>query len=383
MKDAYLILKVVVRDKILWACLAGISAASLFGFLVPQPLYGPGLLLQVLRQDYPVYTAMLEDTQTLSLLPEGEADVVAEKVAAEEQGMAAATDQELYEAYLRYDKAWLKEAELFGDSSGNAADFIADSELISSILALDEPEGYDDTSELPAFYVISSVVAYLPPLALVIPGIVTGYLVADICRRSRLLGKETSGRMRSLGARIVALFASGALLPLAYTVPLFAIAFIKNGAGSLSYPVVFTGGGTLHTMTAGTALVETLLLLAMGNAFLACLATSISWALDRPAVGAGAAVILTAISDMPSYYSAGTITAQWAELLPTSYFYPLRITGNVGDFPYVDVTPYSTLSVQAGTATLLASAVLIALLSVAARLCMDRARTGKGVASNA
>ena len=49
MEDAPLILKTVVRDKILWACFAGISAAFLFGFVVLQPLYGPRLLFQVLR----------------------------------------------------------------------------------------------------------------------------------------------------------------------------------------------------------------------------------------------------------------------------------------------------------------------------------------------
>lgn len=49
MEDAPLILKTVVRDKILWACFAGISAAFLFGFVVPQSLYGSRLLFQVLR----------------------------------------------------------------------------------------------------------------------------------------------------------------------------------------------------------------------------------------------------------------------------------------------------------------------------------------------
>lgn len=49
MEDAPLILKTVVRDKILWARFAGISAAFLFGFVVPQSLYGPRLLFQVLR----------------------------------------------------------------------------------------------------------------------------------------------------------------------------------------------------------------------------------------------------------------------------------------------------------------------------------------------
>lgn len=49
MEDAPLILKTVVRDKILWACFAGISAAFFFGFVVPQPLCGLRLRFQVLR----------------------------------------------------------------------------------------------------------------------------------------------------------------------------------------------------------------------------------------------------------------------------------------------------------------------------------------------
>lgn len=378
MKKTLMLLGVLVHEPLLWGGIAAVSAFLVLGTFLSQPLYGPFLMQQVLMQNHAAHAAMQEEMHSNQTVPEGYADNLDERIEAEEQAMSAQTDADIFLASMKYDELTLESLDLLGASSADDISYyLADKKLCSMILELPVPEGYDESAELPAIYAISFAPSALPHVVLLLPGLLIGYLVAHNTSRGRLLGRRTIHSIRLLMMESASTVIVSIIACALCFAPLILITGAVNGLGDGNYPVVFTQGGILHSMTAGQCAGWTVALFALSNSFISVSCAALSWATESSLAGIASGAVLALIGDIPSYFSPASVTVSLAEWLPFSYFVPQRIVGFVGIFPDSDITPLNILEPAMGLEIMVTGIFCILAAVLVIYLVSDALRSGK------
>lgn len=237
-----LVLKVLLREPVLWAATASFALLLSLSALVPYPLYGPGLLRQVLRMNHESLSTNLA-SGAFDGAPNRLIDDINQQLAYMEDALSADTSSGFYATLAELYRANEEEVSsgtLVGSSALEAEVNVRYAEAMSE--AGETPE-YDSSTQLPALLLASVVPSTLPQFVLVILPLLIGLSVSMVTDWRKLLGSSTVSRSIAVLSRcIVGVIVCLVTFALS-CLPFLAISTLKNGLGSPTYPIVFLRGG--------------------------------------------------------------------------------------------------------------------------------------------
>ena len=207
--------------------------------------------------------------------------------------------------------------------------------------------------ETPAFVYLAGAVAFQPsgqldarfyslPLALLAPqgllhsnacllwcapAVLVAWRLARLCGWRRLVGQAPTGAIASLALRLAAAALVLPAFALAACVPAVLVAGIRNGLGSLLYPVTLVRDDTLIETTLGGILASQLVILVLMALVVAAVSELVSLAFDSPPLGAIAGALFCLVPLLPAYdlqARAGGAALAW---LPQTYLNLRRVAG--------------------------------------------------------
>lgn len=380
-----LVLKVLLREPVLWAATASFALLLSLSALVPYPLYGPGLLRQVLRMNHESLSTNLA-SGAFDGAPNRLIDDINQQLAYMEDALSADTSSGFYATLAELYRANEEEVSsgtLVGSSALEAEVNVRYAEAMSE--AGETPE-YDSSTQLPALLLASVAPSTLPQFVLVILPLLIGLSVSMVTDWRKLLGSSTVSRSIAVLSRcIVGVIVCLVTFALS-CLPFLAISTLKNGLGSPTYPIVFLRGGEIIQTTAGQAALWTAVLVFLSWLFLSSACICVSCVARSSIAGFCCALVLALVPSAPSYYLSDSLLGFPLAYMPLSYFCPWVVAGSVGLFPYVDLTPSISLDPWVGCRVLvvwgagvIAFSALLALVrqSVAAR--QTRPSLGNGI----
>ena len=300
-----LVLKVAIREPIVWigtAFLAGILSICL---IIPYPLFGPDLLRQTMNMNYKV----LSESMTNGAYDGAPAQIVEEaelRLQYLRTMLNANTSSEFYTSLARLyalDEEASSSGSLIGSTQNEMSAAKKYAEVMSEVGELPE---YDSSIQLPAVFLASVAPSTLPQFVLPIPAIAIVFAVSKITSKKKLLGSTVI----PAGISVLSKSAVGVVICLVSFLlscaPVLLGAILKNGFGSHIYPMVFLKGGSIVETTVGQAALWTIMLIMLTWLFLSVFGICISSLSKNTLAGVFGTFILALIPSAPSYYSAGS-----------------------------------------------------------------------------
>lgn len=245
--------------------------------------------------------------------------------------------------------------------------------LLTGLSRLHNPQVYSSARDLPMLNYLGLAMGVIPSIILLLPSVFAAYATLRRLHGHRLLAVAPIGRCaRNAGAALAA-SALSALGPLAVLLPSALIALAKNGLGDPAYPVVSIMGGTVVSDTVLGVLGKDI-------------ALALSWAVAlvlfmglvnriRPRAALGTALLVLAVPLLPLYSSESMPWHEVGSMLPMTYLSLDHIVGYPTYANGLDISLFSGATFGVGVVVLLATAVLLALVSLAADIVSGVIRT--------
>lgn len=238
----------------------------------------------------------------------------------------------------------------------------ARSELIHKFAEVDQPDVYASASEMPTMYYLAFAIGLLPGIALLLPVAAIAFAAQGGLARRSLMQMAPMGLAHKRAA--CALVTAGlALAAITLTLlPGALIAFVRNGFGDASYPVVNIVDGALWSSTVGEVLARDALLVVGSAAFIVALTFTAESVAPRG--GLGLALVLLVAPLTPPYASQSNGWMAIARHLPCTYFSCGGIVGLPVYANGLDICAIRGASWELGCAVLGLSTLALGLLAL-------------------
>lgn len=223
---------------------------------------------------------------------------------------------------------------------------------------------YDSLQEEPALYYLVNAYTILPGVLWLIPAALAVLEVAKEMGSLQIVGNLPGSKIRWFIDAWLSATTLALLELLVALVPAFIIVGIRNGIGSVSYPVLLLQGNSLVQSSIGGQLLGILLLSLSGFLFLTCVGCALALILSNASLAVILPALLSLVPSVPNMLSANAPSVGRAPWLPLGY---LRIAEIVGRPQYAIGEDYMTggrLTVSGGVSALaLWSCIVLAIVA--------------------
>ena len=226
--------------------------------------------------------------------------------------------------------------------------YAAHGALSSKLSALDRASFYDSEGKLPALHAISETLHYTPDYIRFLPALIVSFIIGRSVQRERLFGEKGFISFRHLLDQICVASVLTAFLPL------FAAAYIRNGIGNPTYPVVLVQANRIIELTALECAIWSLSLMTLANVFLATFTLSLNALVRNEFVSVFLAIALVYAAKIPFMPGEHQYLRGWLEYLPVGFFDTTKVVGYVGDTSFgFSKTPIALLDPLGGLCVLI------------------------------
>lgn len=243
--------------------------------------------------------------------------------------------------------------------SGKAAQdqytyYAAHGALSSKLSALDRASFYDSEGKLPALHAISETLHYTPDYIRFLPALIVSFIIGRSVQRERLFGENRFISFRHLLDQICVASVLTATLSILAFLPLFAAAYIRNGIGNPTYPVVLVQANRIIELTALECAIWSLSLMTLANVFLATFTLSLNALVRNEFVSVFLEIALVYAAKIPFMPGEHQYLRGWLEYLPVGFFDTTKVVGYVGDTSFgFSKTPIALLDPLGGLCVLI------------------------------
>lgn len=243
--------------------------------------------------------------------------------------------------------------------SGKAAQdqytyYAAHGALSGKLSKLDRASFYDSEGKLPALHAISETLHYTPDYIRFLPALIVSFVIGHSVQRERLFGEKGFISFRHLLDQICVASVLTATLSILAFLPLFAAAYIRNGIGNPTYPVVLVQANRIIELTALECAIWSLSLMTLANVFLATFTLSLNALVRNEFVSVFLAIALVYAAKIPFMPGEHQYLRGWLEYLPVGFFDTTKVVGYVGDTSFgFSKTPIALLDPLGGLCVLI------------------------------
>lgn len=209
--------------------------------------------------------------------------------------------------------------------------YAAHGALSSKLSALDRASFYDSEGKLPALHAISETLHYTPDYIRFLPALIVSFVIGRSVQRERLFGEKGFISFRHLLDQICVASVLTATLSILAFLPLFAAAYIRNGIGNPTYPVVLIQANRVVELTALECAIWSLSLMTLANVFLATFTLSLNALVRNEFVSVFLGIALVYAAKIPFMPGEHQYLRGWLEYLPVGFFDATKVVGYVGD----------------------------------------------------
>jgi len=232
--------------------------------------------------------------------------------------------------------------------------YAAHGALSSKLSALDRASFYDSEGKLPALHAISETLHYTPDYIRFLPALIVSFVIGRSVQRERLFGEKGFISFRHLLDQICVASVLTATLSILAFLPLFAAAYIRNGIGNPTYPVVLIQANRVVELTALECAIWSLSLMTLANVFLATFTLSFNALVRNEFVSVFLGLALIYAAKIPFISGEHQYLRGWLEYLPVGFFDTTKVVGYVGDISFgFPKTPIALLDPLGGLCVLI------------------------------
>lgn len=259
-----------------------------------------------------------------------------------------------FEKYDLYHEYMLKRFDVGREAKYGYSYYGAHKALSNKLSKLDRASFYDSEGKLPALHAISETLHYTPDYIRFLPALIVSFAIGRSVQRERLFGEKGFVSFRRLLDQICVASILTATLSILAFLPLFADAYIRNGIGNPTYPVVLVQANRVIELTALECAIWSLSLMTLANVFLATFTLSLNALVRNEFVSVFLGLALIYAAKIPFISGEHQYLRGWLEYLPVGFFDTTKVVGYVGDTSFgFSKTPIALLDPLGGLCVLI------------------------------
>ena len=254
-----------------------------------------------------------------------------------------------FEKYNLYQAYMLQRFDVVREAKYGYSYYEAHKALSNKLSKLDLTSFYDSEEKLPALYAISETLHYTPDCIRFLPALIVSFVIGRSAQRERLFGEKGFISFRRLLDQVCVASVLAATLSILAFLPLFAAAYIRNGIGNPTYPVVLVQANRVIELTALECAIWSLSLMTLANIFLATFTLSLNALVKNEFVSVFLGLVLIYTAKIPFMPGEHQYLRGWLEYLPVGFFDTTKVVGYVGDTAFgFSKTPIALLDPLGG-----------------------------------
>lgn len=211
----------------------------------------------------------------------------------------------------------------------------------------DQVENIRTSSDLPTLHHFTYTMASTPPTLWLLPSILVAVFISSYTKRHALLQSCPLSQAKMFLATFITGFSFSLIILAVSYVPSLFYSAVRNGFGSSAYPVIFMQGEQIVSTSVGISFVVYLCVLIGSNALISVVAALITICTKKPFVGPLVALGLSLFSQFDLFTTP--TSSLFLQLLPFPYLSASSFFGYASCFPTtaVDVSmpPLGAVSV--------------------------------------
>lgn len=259
-----------------------------------------------------------------------------------------------FEKYDLYHEYMLQRFDVGRESKYGYSYYGAHKALSNKLSKLDQASFYDSEGKLPALHAISETLHYTPDYIRFLPALIVSFVIGHSVQRERLFGEKGFISFRRLLDQIFIASVLTTTLSILAFLPLFAAAYIRNGIGNPTYPVVLIQANRVIELTALECAIWSLSLMTLANVFLATFTLSLNALVRNEFVSVFLGLGLVYTAKIPFISGEHQYLRGWLEYLPVGFFDTTKVVGYVGDTSFgFSKTPIALLDPLGGLCVLI------------------------------